>query len=65
MFQWATDPLIDLPKRLGVRLFSRRNWNEFLMYLDELAASQHPEVDKALKMIRPVDARTPKWLRRG
>lgn len=65
MFQWATDPLIDLPKRLGVRLFSRRNWNEFLTYLDDLAAGQRPEVAEALKMIRPVGARTPEWIRRG
>lgn len=65
MFQWATDPLIDLPKRLGVRLFSRRNWNEFLTYLDELEAERLPEVDEALKMIRPVGARTPEWIRRG
>ena len=65
MFQWATDPLIDLPKRLGVRLFSRRNWNEFWTYLDDLAAGQRPEVAEALKMIRPVGARTPEWIRRG
>lgn len=65
MFQWATDPLIDLPKRFGVRLFSRRNWDEFLTYLADLAASQRPEVDEALKMIRPAGARTPEWIRRG
>ena len=65
MFQWATDPLIDLPKRFGVRLFSRRNWDEFLTYLADLAASQRPEVDEALKMIHPAGARTPEWIRRG
>jgi hypothetical protein len=65
MFQWATDPRIDLAKRFGVRLFSRRNWDEFLTYLADLAASQRPEVDEALKMIRPADARTPEWIRRG
>lgn len=65
MYQWATDPLIDLPKRLGVRLFSRRNWNEFLTYLDELEADRSPGIDDALKMIRPVGARTPEWVRRG
>lgn len=65
MFQWATDPLIDLPKRFGVRLFSRRNWDEFLAYLADLAASQRPEVEAALKMIRPADARTPEWIRQS
>src|SRR5258706_252965 len=65
MFQWATDPLIDLPKRFGVRLFSRLNWDEFLTYLADLAASQRPEVDEALKMIHPAGARTPEWIRRG
>lgn len=65
MYQWATDPLIDLPKRFGVRLFSRRNWDEFLAYLTHLALSQRPEVDEALKMIRPAGARTPQWIRRG
>jgi hypothetical protein len=65
MFQWATDPLIDLPRRFGVCLFSRRNWDEFLAYLTDLAANQRPEVDAALKMIRPPDARTPEWIRRG
>ncbi len=65
MFQWATDPLIDLPNRFGLRLFSRRNWNEFLTYLDELEADRGPEVEEALKMIRPVGARTPEWIRRG
>lgn len=65
MYQWATDPLIDLPKRLGVRLFSRSNWNEFLTYLDELEADRSPAIDDALKMIRPVGARTPEWIRRG
>jgi hypothetical protein len=65
MFQWATDPLIDLPKRFGVRLFSRRNWDEFLAYLADLVASQRPEVEAALKMIRPADARTPEWIRQG
>jgi len=63
MYQWATDPLLDLPKRLGVRLFSRRNWDEFLGYLADLAANQRPEVERALKMIRPPDARTPEWIR--
>ena len=65
MFQWATDPLIDLPKRFGVRLFSRRNWSEFLTYPADLAARQRPEVDAALKMIHPAGARTPEWIRRG
>jgi hypothetical protein len=65
MYQWATDPLIDLPKRFGVRLFSRRNWDEFLAYLSDLAANQRPEIEAALKTIRPPDARTPDWLRRG
>ena len=65
MFQWATDPLIDLPNRFGLRLFSRRNWSEFLTYLDELEADRGPEVEEALKMIRPVGARTPEWIRRG
>lgn len=65
MFQWATDPLIDLPNRFGVRLFSRRNWDEFLAYLSDLASHQRPEVEEALKMIRPADARTPEWIRRG
>jgi len=65
MFQWATDPLIDLPNRLGVRLFSRRNWDEFLTYLDELEADRSPAIDDALRMIRPVGARTPEWVRRG
>ena len=65
MYQFATDPLIDLPKRLGVRLFSRSNWNEFLTYLDELEADRSPAIDDALKMIRPVGARTPEWIRRG
>jgi hypothetical protein len=65
MFQWATDSLIDLPKRFGVRLFSRRNWDDFLTYLADLAASQRPEVEDALKMIRPAGARTPEWIRRG
>jgi hypothetical protein len=65
MFEWATDPLIDLPKRFGVRLFSRRNWNDFLSYLDELSASQRPEVHEALKMIRPANARIPEWISQG
>ncbi len=65
MFGWATDPLIDHPKRFGVRLFSRRNWDEFLTYLADLAASQRPDVEEALKMIRPAGARTPEWIRRG
>jgi len=65
MYQWATHPLIDLPKRFGVRLFSRRNWDEFLTYLADIAANQRPEVEKALKMIRPADARTPEWISRG
>lgn len=65
MYLWATDPLIDLPKRLGVRLFSRSNWNEFLTYLDELEAERSPAIDDALKLIRPVGARTPEWIRRG
>ena len=38
MYQWTTDPLIDLPKRFGVRLFSRRNWDDFLGYLGDIAA---------------------------
>lgn len=62
MFQWATHPLIDLPKRFGVRLFSRRNWNEFLNYLADIAANQRPEVSDALKVIHPSDARTPGWI---
>jgi hypothetical protein len=65
MFQWATDPLIDLPRRFGVRLFSRQNWGDFLVYLDNLAASQRPEINEALRMIRPANARTPEWIRRG
>ena len=65
MFQWATDPLIDLPKRFGVHLFSRRNWSEFLAYLADLAAKQRPEVGAALKMIRPAGARTPEWISKG
>jgi hypothetical protein len=65
MYQWATDPLIDLPKRFGVRLFSRRNWDEFLAYLADLAGNQGLEVVEALKMIRPADARTPEWIRSG
>lgn len=65
MYQWTTDPLIDLPKRFGVRLFSRRNWDEFLDYLADIAASQRPEVEQALRMIRPADARTPEWITRG
>lgn len=65
MHQFATDPLIDLPKRFGVRLFSRRNWTEFLTYLDELEANRSPAIDDALKMVRPVGARTPEWIRRG
>lgn len=62
MYQFATDPLIDLPKRLGVRLFSRSNWNEFLTYLDELEANRSPAIVDALKMIHPVGARTPEWI---
>ena len=65
MFQYATDPLIDLPGRFGVQLFSRRNWDEFLTYLAELAANQRPEVEEALKLIRPLNARTPEWIKRG
>lgn len=65
MYQWATDPLIDLPNRLDVRLFSRSNWNEFLTYLDELEADRSPAIDDALKMIRPDGALTPEWIRRG
>ena len=63
MYQWTTDPLIDLPKRFGVRLFSRRNWDDFLGYLGDIAANQRPEVEQALKIIRPADARTPEWIR--
>ena len=65
MFQYATDPLIDLPKRFGVRLFSRHNWEEFLAYLADLSANRRPEVDAALKLIHPADARTPEWIKRG
>ena len=64
MYQWSTDPLIDLPKRFGVRLFSRRNWNEFLTYLNELEADRSTAIDDALKMIHPVGARTPDWISR-
>lgn len=63
MYQYATDPLIDLPRRFGVRLFSRRNWREFLAYLDEIAASQSPDVARALEMIRPANARSPNWFK--
>lgn len=65
MYLWATDPLIDLPKRFGVRLFSRRNWDEFLSYLSDIEATQKPEVVEALKMIRPANARQPEWISRG
>jgi len=65
MFDYATDPLIDLQSRYGVRLFSRRNWAEFLKYLADIAASQRPEVDEGLKLTRPLDARTPEWVRQG
>lgn len=61
MHSWATDPLIDLPRRYGIRIFSRRNWPAFLEYLDELDISRTEELKAALQMVRPPHAKHPDW----
>lgn len=59
--RWATDPLIDLQARFGTRFFSRRNWHEFLTYLDRIERSLDPELERALKLVHPPNAKTPDW----
>ena len=61
MHRLATHPLIDLGKRFGTRFFSRRNWPEFLAYLDEIERGMNPEIDQALKWINPPNAKAPDW----
>jgi hypothetical protein len=63
MHDWATDPLIDLPRRYGTRFFSRRNFDEFLGYLNSIAESMPPEVEDALQMIHPKTYKMPDWLK--
>jgi len=61
MHRWATDPLIDLPARFGTRLFSRSNWHEFLAYLDEIERSVDHELEYALELVHPPNAKAPDW----
>ncbi|MFO1204664.1 MAG: hypothetical protein U1E63_02810 [Burkholderiales bacterium] len=61
MHRWATDPLIDLPARFGTRFFSRRNWREFLVYLDDIQRGLDPELERALQLVHPPDAKAPNW----
>lgn len=61
MHSWATDPLIDLPRRYGTRFFSRTNWSDFLDYLDELDMSRTEELKTALQMVHPPRAKRPDW----
>lgn len=61
MHRWATDPLIDLPARFGTRFFSRNNWHEFLNYLGEIERSLDSELERALKLVHPSNAKNPDW----
>lgn len=61
MHRWATDPLINLPARFGTRLFSRSNWHEFLAYLDEIERGLDNELEHALELIHPPNAKSPDW----
>lgn len=61
MHRWATDPLINLPGRFGVRLFSRTNWGDFLGYLDEVERGMTEELKQALEWVHPASATMPDW----
>lgn len=61
MHRWATDPLIDLSARFGTRFFSRRNWNEFLAYLDIIERGLDSELEHALELVNPPNAKVPEW----
>lgn len=61
MHRWATDPFIDLPARFGTRFFSRRNWYQFLAYLDDIERSLDRELERALKLVHPPNAKAPDW----
>lgn len=63
MHRWATDPFLDLPARFGTRFFSRSNWHEFLAYLDDIERSLDPELERALKLVHPPNAKAPDWTR--
>ncbi len=61
MHRWASDPLIDLPRRYGTRFFSRTNWHDFLAYLDEIENTADPLVMQALEWVHPPNATFPDW----
>jgi len=65
MHSWATDPLIDLPRKFGTRFFSRTNWGEFLDYLRGILRSKSDEVAAALRLIHPSSYKVPEWISRG
>lgn len=61
MHRWATDPMIDLPRRFGTMFFSRANWQEFDHYLDALGRQKTPELAEALAWVHPANAKAPDW----
>jgi len=51
MAELVSHPNVNLKDRYLVNVFSRRNWNEFLTWLDELKKDLTPEMETALGYI--------------
>lgn len=51
MAELVSHPNVELENRYVLRVFSRRNWDEFLVWLDKLKNNLTPEMEEALRHI--------------
>jgi hypothetical protein len=51
MAELVSQPNVDLQNRYVLNVFSRRNWQEFLAWLDKLKKDLTPEMQEALECI--------------
>lgn len=51
MAELVSHPRVDLESRYGLRVFSRRNWQDFLAWLENLRNGLTPEMEEALNNI--------------
>jgi hypothetical protein len=53
MWDFVHDMPIGLASAFGTRVFVRRNWDEFLMYLDSLRSRMTTELERAIQLVHP------------
>jgi hypothetical protein len=53
LWEFLRDPRIDLSSKYKTRLFSRRNWEEFIDFLRNIEATKSEDVARALQLVHP------------